>query len=387
MITSIIKLPEFSPGNVSIYGESPGGIYSSQYIDDVQFPQKRGRVIPIGTNIFKYKIRVTEPYGKVVDVIILSFSPITGNSDPYTEIFPVYLRETTTNGFNTHFLSSVIFNVESINRFFSAIGTPHVTTIADVLSYGVSRYTSDISHIPYEILDNKCDKRYATLATIPDDLMERFCGGCEGDREYLQREVSSSCVTEGIITGEIKRVFNANCWFEIAPFVDHKHTLSFIELMIRSVESQFSFYHSLINSKHPPYDPVYKNCNKGCMDSLLYLTSMLPDIDFTMKFTVDRGTPVSMDRINMQTCVFNENGSTCSTPARLNWNICKQFQQYLCGECNVIPSDGQLIVTGSYLEDLWVYDSSDELVTYIDLVWWNLAAGAGLINISSAYIQ
>ena len=43
-------------------------------------------------------------------------------------------------------------------------------------------------------------------------------------------------------------------------------------------------------------------------------------------------------------------------------------------------------IVGSYLEDIWVWSTDDELVCYIDLVWWILASGGGLINSNQIYV-
>ena len=71
-----------------------------------------------------------------------------------------------------------------------------------------------------------------------------------------------------------------------------------------------------------------------------------------------------------------------------NYNILEGFNRAARSEFESDTlADKQLKITCSYLEDMWVYDSENNLIRYLDLVWWILAAGAGLINISSVCID
>jgi len=408
MITSIVQLPEFAKvGTTVIDGTTTGGIYPSSIMANVQRVQTQmsGRKFLIFEGLSKYKVRVLDMYGKICDIVFATLDPIDLNdlrSCASVEIFPLYLRENPCMGYSSHFLSSIILNVASINRMFNSIsnrmfssylsaqigGTPgQVCSLQYVFNYALKRMSSDISHIPDWILDNKADLRYATLSPIPDTTMTDFLYGENGAGDRLRETANKSCVPIGLVTGEIESVFNATNMWTLAMLLDCNHLNSLIELSIRSAVSDYATYFSLIHNHHPPYESTYiSRSASGKMDRLLYCESLLKTQDFSVNLRTGLG------RSHMAPpngCGLDVNFDISNFQIQ-NYNILEMFNlcvRYETAYTSLEAEYSPLRVTGSYLEDLWVYNNEGELVAYIDLVWWIVAAGAGLINISSVCID
>lgn len=385
MINSIVNLPEFSQPGTIIDGTKYGGIYPSSMVKDVSNIQIGGRQFPIVGGLCKYKLRVTDMYGKMGDIVFVTLEPLdlyNFLNNQSIEIFPIYLRENPCAGYSSHFLSSIILNVAAINRLFTKLGVPNVCNVAYAIQYAVSRLTNDIHHIPEWILDNKCDPRYATLACIDDTLIEDLTYGGNDAANRLQDLAGRACVPAGMVSGEWDAILSSNYFLQIMGIFDPGHYNSLIEMSVRSAAEQYSSYFSIIHNCEPPYGDKYlSGQSANSMDRLLYYSTLFKTQDFDVVLPgagyatppVCKGLDVNVD---INTFLVD------------NFNILAGFNRAIRSEVrpDIIP-DEQLKVTGSYLEDMWVYDSENNLIRYIDLVWWILAAGAGLINISSVCID
>jgi len=387
MITSIVHLPEFAPPGTVLRGSKYGGLYPPEFVNDIQFIQVSGRDLPIDHNLYKYKLRVTEQYGRMFDVVMATTGPIVGTGlvsvDPSTVVYPLYLREVICNGYNSHYISSVILNTEGISRLLTErLGIQGVTTITSIMEHGIQRYVSDIDHIPTEILEHNCDPRLATLVPMRNTFMENFVRGGSTAGDMLRDIVSLACVPYGYVGAETSVVINARVLQDILGLIDPYHSRSMIELMISSVDRDYSSYFSLINTKHPPYEQVYMHSDQtGDIDKLLYVSTMFGSADFTIEFQ-DLYNPKDMLSWKKFDVAKSDTETICKSTSYITW----EFRESLINHIQH-PLGEYAKVVGSYLEDMWVYDRQGELIAYFDLVWWFLTAGAGLINISSAYIQ
>lgn len=385
MINSIVNLPEFSQPGTIIDGTKYGGIYPSSMVKDISNIPIGGRQFPIVGGLCKYKLRVTDMYGKMGDIVFITLEPLdlyNFRNSQSIEIFPIYLRENPCAGYSSHFLSSIILNVAAINRLFTKLGVPNVCNVAYAIQYAVSRLTNDIHHIPEWILDNKCDPRYATLACIDDNLIEDLTYGGNDAANRLQDLAGRACVPDGLVVGEWDAILSSNYFLQLMGIFDPGHYNSLIEMSVRSAADQYSSYFSIIHDCEPPYGDKYlSRQSANSMDRLLYYSTLFKTQDFDI---VLPGTGY----VTPPVCKGLDVNVDINTFLVDNFNILAGFNRAIRSEVrpDIIP-DEQLKVTGSYLEDMWVYDSENNLIRYIDLVWWILAAGAGLINISSVCID
>ena len=238
MINSIVNLPEFSQPGTIIDGTKYGGIYPSSMVKDISNIQIGGRQFPIVGGLCKYKLRVTDMYGKMGDIVFVTLEPLdlyNFRNSQSIEIFPIYLRENPCSGYSSHFLSSIILNVAAINRLFTKLGVPNVCNVAYAIQYAVSRLTNDIHHIPDWVLDNKCDPRYATLACIDDTLIEDLTYGGNDAANRLQDLAGRACVPAGLVAGEWDAILSSNYFLQIMGIFDPSHYNSLIEMSVRSV--------------------------------------------------------------------------------------------------------------------------------------------------------
>lgn len=384
MITSIVQLPEFAVPGTVLHGLRYGGLYPQEYIHDVQFIQTCGRDLSISHDLYKYKLRVVEPYGRSFDVVMATSGPIHQYSiiDGDLAVYPIYAREVTHGGFSSQYLSPIILNIENINRLFAEkLYLPGVTSLMSVMTHGIGSYISEVEHIPSNVLDKDYDPNYATLAPIRDDFIENFIGGGSTARDMLKDDVSKSCVLYGYVPMVTQKVLNAKCLGEITPLIDMYHASSMIELMVNSAAGNYNWYYSMINNKHPPYEHVYTTDDRSCnMDRLIYVATMMGSADFSIEFEDIRNSNCAT-----RWKVFNVERADIDVSFRDTSYMAYAMREFLAPNI-AWPTDGYVKVVGSYLEDMWVSDRNGEVISYFDLFWWILTSGAGLINISSAYI-
>ena len=385
MINSIVNLPEFSQPGTIIDGTKYGGIYPSSMVKDISNIQIGGRQFPIVGGLCKYKLRVTDMYGKMGDIVFVTLEPLdlyNFRNSQSIEIFPIYLRENPCSGYSSHFLSSIILNVAAINRLFTKLGVPNVCNVAYAIQYAVSRLTNDIHHIQEWVLDNKCDPRYATLACIDDTLIEDLTYGGNDAANRLQDLAGRACVPSGLVAGEWDAILGSNYFLQLMGIFDPSHYNSLIEMSVRSVADQYPSYFSVIHKCEPPYGDKYlSRQSANSIDRLLYYSTMFKTQDFDI---VCPGTGY----ITPPVCRGLDVNVDINTFSVDNYNILEGFNRAARSEFESDTlADKQLKITCSYLEDMWVYDSENNLIRYLDLVWWILAAGDGLINISSVCID
>lgn len=386
MINSIVNLPEFSQPGTIIDGTKYGGVYPSSMVKDIVNAQISGRQFPIVGGLSKYKLRVTDMYGKMGDIVFVTLEPLdlyNFRNSQSVEIFPIYLRESPCAGYSSHFLSSIILNVAAINRLFERLVVPHVCNVAYAIQYAVSKLTNDIHHIPEWVLDNKCDPRYATLACVDDTLMEDLVHGGNDAANRLQDLASKTCVPMGLISGEWDAILSSNYFLQLMGIFDPSHYNSLIEMSVRSAVDQYQSYFSIIHNCEPPYgDKYFSKQTENGVDRLLYYSTLFKTQDFDI---VCPGQPGYMTPPVCRGLDVNFDMNTFSVD---NYNILDGFNRAVRSEFHSdLIGNEQLKVTCSYLEDMWIYDSENNLIRYMDLVWWILAAGAGLINISSVCID
>lgn len=382
MINSIIPLPEFAAPGTTICGMCKGGIFNCDDFADIPEMHIIGRNITIYPDqINKYKLRLVD-YGthKTYTIVFATFEKLdiyNLRNNPLVEIFPLYLREYCEPGVISPLKSNLMVFIPGINRLFQKMNIPPVLNLAQTL-YHVMEHLgafSDNSHIPKYLLERMYSKEYGTLACAPETVVNSiFMGGIEAQQE-LDATTDYCCILDGYVAREANFVMHQVFLRDILPLMDPNHAMDPTSLSVLNAMQDWGLYYTWIHERDDNCPRYQTHTATEEMPYLLFATGMFNTVDYKIECA-----PPSVTNISGNLFDANLIRSTNKLP---DYNILTKFRQAVrCQVHRDYEYDLSSTVTaiGSYLEDLYIYDKSNDLIAYFDLVYWILAAGAGLYN-------
>ena len=394
MIDSIIPLPEYCSrgksgfGRPCLDGTRYCGLYSGMCMfDDITDLRVDGRQLYIPENMFKYKLQLTDyQVNRIYTIIGLTdreidlFSPRHDRNNEAV-FYPLYVREYSRSGAMRAKNGNTFLWIPGINRLFEDIGVPSVCSLVDAFEHCMSiGAVQDFSGIPDCIKDHALDARFATLAPYPDDVMISVVDGEYDDIHVLNQVVDECCVLEGYFSDRLMYCLNCQRFGQLIPLIDPHHRNSMISECVAYANSTWSVMYSWVHKTDdscPRY--AYRDVSE-CIASMLHMTSLMNTLDFDI-----RCLPPSQ---------LQETQSGGFNPLTFNPAEVGKFPiiNKMSDLVHTLFSQGYFANTtdyhgvGSYLEEILIYDSDNELVCYIDMVWWILATAYGLLNHKCVYI-
>lgn len=385
MIESIVPLPEFANAGTVIHGiYTGGGIYGTEdEIPDCPELHLGGRDIEIQPSIlFKYKMIVTVPLKErqyhIVFVSTTKLNILNLRDTEEAVIFPLYVREYPTNGKKPVLRSNAILSMKGINRLFEFMNVGEVASMAEAIYHLMNRvHIDDFSRFPKYAAEHMYATGLGTLAPTPPNLgvlMAAPDGACA---EELDTITDYGCILSGYLPTEIVTILTSECMRQILPFVDPHHTRSLTTTSVLSAMKDWGSLCSWIH-KWDEQTPRYETTSIGeSVKDILFYGASFHTIDFDIECdpSLMHGRQQMFDPYNCMSINPQE------SPGYII-----QFGNAIFNHLGFNQFEGYCRVVGSYLEDLWIYDRQGELLCYIDLVWWILAQGGGLLNSNAVFI-
>jgi hypothetical protein len=151
--------------------------------------------------------------------------------------------------------------------------------------------------------------------------------------------------------------------------------------MVNQVKEDFSLYYDWVHMTDDVCPRYFNSDPDGTMPFLLYQHALSNSPDFEAI-----GGPEVLDPVfgNSFDGTFNVGKTALMNDSVSAWLVRDIYQ--LITLSNMTNPGKRVKIVGSYMEDIWVWSKDNELVCYIDLVWWILAAGGGLINQNQVYV-
>lgn len=394
MIDSIVELPEFSQGSrrIEISGERFCNLYSGIGVfnpSDILDLRTAGRHLMIPKGYFKYKLKLTDYQANRIYTIVgvtpkkVDLSVPKPDKEHLIDFFPLYVREYTRSGTVHGNKSNLYLWLPGINNFFSSIMQTDVTSLATAFKYIISKgMVQEFEPIPYEIKDNYLDDRFATLAPIPENTMYTMIDpGSYSANSILKQAVDQCCVLEGNFTDRLLYCLSVRRFGQLNCLIDPLHRDDPISACVaKAADNDWGCYYQWIHNNEDYIDKYFNCDNHESIAQLLYLTSLIPTPDFNIECTpasersqsVKGFNPFTLDNINGMDINFVLN--------RVSEHVHTLFSS------NYFEDTRRFKLSGSYLEELCIYDVNGELIGYIDQVWWILATGYGLLNSRNVFI-
>ena len=392
MIDSIVRLPEYikpesPPPLIGINGERACCLYSGMGNDNILDLKHDGRYLNVPSYLFKYKLQLTD-YSKnriysIVGVTDVELDLSRPNPDPRCEVnfYPLYFREYIRSGMSRNTGGNTFFYIPGVNRLFSELGLPDVCSLADGFYHCMDiGAVMDFANVPDEIGDRLLDSRFATTAPYPDDVLIHLIDSSDySARSILNRAVSDCCVVEGqfsdrlIYCMDVKRFGQLNC------LIDRCHANSIIEQCVNNASGCWGAYYQwvhLTDDDCPRYLAIDRN---ESIAQMLHCAALVPTPDFKiecMPSNIAPSVPNVFNPFRMEDNILDSR----SVPIRMSSLVHDLFSVERFVDTN------KYSVHGSYLEEMLIYDSRNELVGYIDEVWWMLATAYGLLNYNAVII-
>ena len=385
MIISVIELPSFDGarvGNAHIDGiNSRCAVFTDDVYGDSAIPTS-GRAFTINREWKKYKLRCTGSgcENKFFDIICCANGTIDiRNPNPLVRIYPLYVRIVTRFGVMpmSGLRGNVFLNSPGINDLFKDYNVAQgVCSIVDVFDYLLSNYMDVTEHLPDCLLEHKVYREFATLFPIKDCIGSLILEGGSYARSQLRDQVNFSCVWKGEIPLDVLTVLGCRCLKQVIPLVDR--TSCYLDLeatLTNEVRDDFSIYYDWIHMVDDVCPRYFNSDPDGTMPHLLYQHALSSSPNFQAI-----GGPEVLDTMFGSSFdgAFNI-GQTINMSDTVSTWLVRDIYQIISLSHMTNPGKRVKIV-GSYMEDIWVWSTSNELVCYIDLVWWILASGGGLIN-------
>ena len=380
MITALIPLPNFlvPPGPFS---DTPTIVSncSDEYEDDVAHYQRGLTItIPKPPQLYKYRIVITETLGDLLgsknflhnpsscmsesEIIFISTAPInleTYECNPYNVIYPLYGRAC---GMTVLFTKS-IERLLNLADFYaeSELITPiefiqeKMTMLGGILQAGDTEIITGYSPVAWKhsmeeivnLLQVDLDATVSELVWIPSMFPPLF-----------------RLASEAVSWQSLKMYVNG--------FADKTNNVrnGVVGSMIRWGDIQ-----NRLISQGRLFTVPY-NTLSARMDLLVYYAHLIgPDFFVTVDMADDHFDipDLYLQRISLD-MNFEIGGMQRSE------NI-KQFVRLLCQATDNPWAGSKVRIHKSCMEDIVVYDANtQEILLYLDLVWWTVAASNGLIN-------
>ena len=390
MITSIIKLPSFdgssAKGSAYIDGlNSRCAVFTDEVYCETGVPPS-GRAFAINPVWRKYKLRCMCCENKFFDIVCCADGDIDlRRQNTFTRIYPLYVRIVTKFGVMpmSGLRGNVFLNIPGINALFKDYNVAQdVCSIVDVFDYLLSNYMDSTSHLPDCLLEHKVHREFATLFPIKDCIGTLMLEGGEYSRTQLRDQVNFSCVWKGEIPLEVLTILGCRCVRQLLPLVDPVSCqLDLGSVLVNEVKNDFSLYYEWIH-KTDDVCPRYFNSDPDrTMPHLLYQHALSSSPDFCAIGGADILDPMYGNSFDGS---FNIGKTATMTDTVSAWLVRDIYQ--IITLSHMTHPGKRVKIVGSYMEDIWVWSTDSELVCYIDLVWWILASGGGLINSNQIYV-
>lgn len=415
MITSFVILPEYTAYGLVMQGAV---LSHARFVGDGAIADecRMGRNFQIPTVEYR-KVKMTVPdyqKGVVYAIVGLIFPPpelvVYGSGkDYYTDsiracveqgnldyiaaayFIPLYVTEhlirveeelqADCNLFNTPstFPGKTCMYIPGINELFSNfLNLNNVTSLTALWYWELRNCDVDIERVPQEILDNDLDPDFATLSVCQDVRDFDELNIASSNRDVAETVIEKCCVRKDKFPQSVRGILQMRYMYQLIPLIDKHYTLHPITNSVRTAAEEAYLWNHLIHHVDDG-TPRLKTVNNGAMREVLDLASRLPSCDFKLLCRpVDNGFQSMLVGPPME--VFNpfSFGSAINTsPTYIK--LCDIIREEVGYMYNYL-ADVELRIVGSYLEDLWVFSKDGDLIQYIDLFWWNLAAGDGLFN-------
>ena len=392
VIDSIIRLPEYikpesPPPLIGINGERACCLYSGMGTNDILDLKHDGRYLSIPSYLFKYKLQFTD-YQKnriyeIVGVTTAELDLSRPNPDPECAIdfYPLYFREYVRSGVARNTGGNTFLHIPSINRLFAELGIPDVCSLAQGFYHCMEiGAVMDFNNVPDEIGDRLIDPDFATTAPYPDDVILHLIDATSySSRSILQQAVADCCVVEGQFSDKLRYCMNVKRFGQLGCFIDRCHTYSLVEQCVREAQTNWGVIYEWVHLTDDGCPRYLAMDRSESIAQMLHCASLVPTPDFTIECTpakIAPGIPNGFNPFNFR----NERLDSRSVPIRMSTLVHDLFSS------EYFVNTNKYSVVGSYLEELLIYDQRNEMVGYIDQVWWILATAYGLLNYNSVII-
>lgn len=375
MISSFVELPEFATPGTVITARRP--LRDAWF--KCGFPVMVGRDIAVTGLIHKYKVQYTDHRkGKTYSIVYLSQDKL----DPYNlednkVIVPIYFREYNIRPEVAPILSNLVLWLPGINFVFKNwMGLGSVISIPTFSDRIIQTSSIDdpTAYIPRKLLDRMYDENFATASSVNvDDLFDALSGSYDMMQSKLMLDdiLDKGAKLKGQVSEELYKILSIMNTSYMKKIMDPNHCLSQVTSQVMNSSCIFEGMNEMIHKydfQIPKYvrmcDPIEE------MELLLWYSSMAATSDFKLTCKGDINWDASFVDLSYGHPAKEVHYSVgCMIGDAIRTALYHQYGKSM-----------DVDAVGSYLEDIWIYDLAGELVGYIDLVWWILAAAPGLIN-------
>ena len=390
MIVSVIQLPSFNGnrGITTISGlHNRGSVFTDDVYGDKLIPPC-GRAFAIQPCWKKYKLRCTGAGCdfKYFDVVCCTTGDLDWRRpDKLVSVYPLYVRIVTKTGVMpmSGLRGNVFLNIPGINDLFSDFNTAQrVCGIVDVFDYLLSNYMDNTEHLPDCVLDQKVHREFTTLFPLKDNVGSLILEGGDYARAQIRDQVNFSCVWKGEIPFDVLTVLQCRSLRQLLPLIDTiACSLDMNAMMTREVEDDFSLYYEWVHKTDDVCPRYFCTDPDGTVPHLLYQQALANSPDFEAYGGAEVLDPAWGNTFDGS---FMLGKQTNVTDTVSKWLVLDIY--HLITLSGMTNPGKRVSIVGSYMEDIWVWSKDKELVCYIDLVWWILASGGGLINADQIYV-
>lgn len=395
MITSIIQLPSFDgtavgrttciEGLNNRYSVFTDDVYNTDF--DAATPPS-GRAFVINPEWKKYKLRCTVGgnENKFFDVVCCTNGIIDlRNPNPVIRVYPLYVRIVTRLGVMpmSGLRGNVFLNIPGINDLFKDYNvTQGVCGIVEVFDYLLSNYMDATDHLPDCLLEHKVHREFATLFPIKECIGSLMLEGGDYAKAQLRDQVNFSCVWKGEIPFDVLTVLQCRFLQQLLPMINTVScSLDIGAIMVNQAKEDFSLYYDWVHMTDDVCPRYFNSDPDGTMPHLLYQHALANSPDFEAIGGSEILDPMFGNSFDG---AFNIGKTATMNDTVSAWLVRDIYQ--LIALSHMTNPGKRVKIVGSYMEDIWVWSEDNELVCYIDLVWWILAAGGGLINLNQVYV-
>ena len=387
MITAVIPLPSFphpflEQQRMDFCG--PNAIYTT------------GRSLNLGgVHWYKYKLILTEvneelrrdhpemflsrpqEFTSVTEVVIVCRQPIdlnTYKSDPTDQIFPLYGRIC---GLTYIFLEPVARFLSTIGEVFGELITP-AGFLNEQCGYFGGR--------PLYQLENESDavnawyRKYEAIApAFVQETLEEISNEVADDpslRHKVNKWASYISLAE-IMPKDMLRVIRATTWFELVPYVN-----VFADKTNNVRNNALQMYTSGVWSElfsRFTNDVLMTGCPEWSWNAPRMLFAM-ERLGYDFYINVDY-TNASSALVGDVYIHEVDTGSIFHVEEAARSSMAHAFASYLLAPIRNKCFGRKIHIHKSCMEDITVTDlDTNEVLLYVDLVWWTMAANNGLIT-------
>ena len=367
MISSIVRLPEFSVPGTIIQGINESSCFTPHVLCTWG-----GRNIALMPNMCKYKIKLTDiVHGRVYTIVFVTFSELDLNrfsNSAGVEIFPIYLREYPIPGAEMYSDSNLAVYIPGCNRLFERLGIPAVCSVNTAIHRIMDHMALDsYDFVPKYVGENLLSYDWGTASPVKDDLTEVVVGG-QATADRFNSIVDQHCILQKYFSTEVECIMRMMLFGQMIPIIDPTNKLDPLTISVRNSEQESSAYYAWIHKTDDSFPRYVTDDSYNFMNSIIYSTSCINSFEY--RFNVDSDATL-FDPVTLRSSTMSYN------------RILNAVADSADSQCQLNPNpliSSVWIIVGTYIEDLCMYDRNNELIAYIDFVWWILASASGLVN-------